>query len=54
MEEVMVKCLAYVQLPIQSVPVDQPLGTKHVKRPPCVNVNLPHCVTRKTATLCYT
>ena len=42
-EDVMEDSLAYVQLPIQSVPADQPLGTKHVK--------LPHCVTRKSAKL---
>ena len=70
LEDVMEYCLAYVQLPIQSVPVDQPLGTKHVKLPPCVirklprvlyingytvlHVNLQTCVTRKTATLYYT
>jgi len=68
-EDVMADCLAYVQLRIQSVPVDQPLGTKHVKLPPCVirklprllyiNVypvlheNLQTCVTRITATLYY-
>ena len=45
-EDVMADYLAYVQIPIQSVPVEKLLGTKHVKLPPCV--------TRKTATLCYT
>jgi len=43
--QVMADCLAYGQLPVQSVPVNQPLGTKHVKLLPCV--------THKSATLCY-
>jgi hypothetical protein len=44
--EVIADCLAYVQLPIQSVPVDKLLDTKHVKLPPSV--------IHKIATLCYT
>jgi hypothetical protein len=43
-EDVMADYLAYAQLPIQSVLVDQPLGMKHVKLPPFV--------VRKIATLC--
>lgn len=63
-------CVAYVQLPIQSVPVDHPLDTKRIKLPPVLYVKLhpsltlqiapvlyvkqAFCTTRKTATLCYT
>ena len=44
--DVMADFTADVQLNIQSVPVYQPLGTKHVK--------LPLYVILKTVTLCYT
>jgi len=52
--DVMADYFAYVQLPIQSVSVDQPLGTKNVKPLPVLHVILQHCVTRNSATLRYT
>jgi len=52
-EGVMVDCIAYVQLLIQSVPVDQLLGTKHVKLPPVLHVKLHPCFTRKLQPVLY-
>ena len=43
----------YVQLSIQSLLVDQPLGTKHVRLPLCYT-QIATCVIRKTATLYHT
>ena len=53
-KDVMVDCIDYVQLLIQSVPVDQLLGTKHVKLSSVLYLKLPPCVIRNTATLYYT
>jgi len=66
----MADCIAYVQLLIQSVLVDQLLGTKqinlplfymknyipvlHVKLQPVLYVKQPLSTTRNPATLCYT
>jgi hypothetical protein len=52
-EGVMADCIAYVQLAIQSVPVDQPIDTKHVKLSPVLYVKLQTCVIRNTANLYY-
>jgi hypothetical protein len=52
--EVKADYFTYVQLSVQSVPVDKLSSTKHIKRPPFVNVKQPTCVIRKTATLFYT
>ena len=52
-EGVMADFIAYVQLLIQSVPVDQPLGTKQIKLPPVLQVKLHPCVTRKNPKLCF-
>jgi len=49
-EDVVAVCIAYVQLVIQWVPVDQLLFTKQIKLPPVLHVNLHPCVTRKTET----
>jgi len=44
----MADCIAYVQLLIQSVPVDQLLGTK-IKTAPVLHVKMYPRVTRETA-----
>jgi len=49
-EDLMADCFVYVHFPIQSVPVDQPLGTKHENCHSVLHVKLPLCVTRKIAT----
>ena len=48
-EDVMADCIAYVQLLINWVPVDQLLGTKQITLPSVLHLNLYPCVTRKTA-----
>jgi hypothetical protein len=54
LEDVMADCIAYVQLPIQAVTVDQPLDKKQVKLPLCVTRTNATLFIRKSATLCYT
>jgi len=62
MVDVMVDFLTCVQLPIQSVTVDHPLGKKNLNPPPfvfpkpatCLHVKLPPCTIRRNVTLCYT
>jgi DNA integrity scanning protein DisA with diadenylate cyclase activity len=53
--DVMAEYFAYVQLPIQSVRVDQSLGTKHVRLPSYITSKTAAlCVTRESSALCYT